>query len=265
MITRKVGPALASGCTQIVKPASQTPLTAIEFGTSAVEAGVPPGVLMSSTGPGSTVARRCRRPARTQGVVHRLDRGGPAMIALSAANVTRLSLRARWHAPTIVFDDTDLSVAVAGCCGPSSEQRAVLHRGQSHLRPGRDLRRLPGGVHGGGRGSADRLDDEERSTWARSSTTRRWPRCSRTSMMRSPAARSSCTEDGFATWSGLQPPLLRADRSQLGQRRDRGVHRETFGAVAGSRRSNRTTRRSLERTARRSGSPPTCSVETSAE
>jgi len=115
MITRKVGPALASGCTQVVKPASQTPLTAIELGRLAVEAGVPPGVLNVITGPGSTVAttlfadRRVRKVSFTGST-----EVGQHLIALSAANVTRLSLELGGHAPTIVFDDTDLSVAVGG-------------------------------------------------------------------------------------------------------------------------------------------------------
>jgi succinate-semialdehyde dehydrogenase/glutarate-semialdehyde dehydrogenase len=115
MITRKVGPALAAGCTQIVKPASQTPLTAIELGRLALEAGVPAGVLNVITGPGSVVAKTLFADPRVRKVSFTgSTEVGQQLIALSAANVTRLSLELGGHAPTIVYDDADLSVAVAG-------------------------------------------------------------------------------------------------------------------------------------------------------
>jgi succinate-semialdehyde dehydrogenase/glutarate-semialdehyde dehydrogenase len=115
MITRKVGPALAAGCTQIVKPATQTPLTAIELGRLALEAGIPPGVLNVITGPGSTVAKELFADARVRKVSFTgSTEVGQQLIAASAQNVTRLSLELGGHAPVIVLADADLSAAVAG-------------------------------------------------------------------------------------------------------------------------------------------------------
>jgi succinate-semialdehyde dehydrogenase/glutarate-semialdehyde dehydrogenase len=115
MITRKVGPALAAGCTQIVKPATQTPLTAIELGRLALEAGIPPGVLNIITGPGTTVAKELFADARVRKVSFTgSTEVGQQLIVLSARNVTRLSLELGGHAPVIVLDDAELSVAVAG-------------------------------------------------------------------------------------------------------------------------------------------------------
>jgi succinate-semialdehyde dehydrogenase/glutarate-semialdehyde dehydrogenase len=115
MITRKTGPALAAGCTQIIKPATQTPLTAIELGRLALEAGIPPGVLNVITGPGPTVASELFADSRVRKVSFTgSTEVGQQLIRLSAENVTRLSLELGGHAPVIVLDDADLPVAVAG-------------------------------------------------------------------------------------------------------------------------------------------------------
>ena len=115
MITRKVGPALAAGCTQIVKPATQTPLTAIELGRLAIQAGVPAGVLNVITGPGSTVAKELFADPRVRKVSFTgSTEVGQQLIALSARNVTRLSLELGGHAPVIVLADADLPAAIAG-------------------------------------------------------------------------------------------------------------------------------------------------------
>jgi succinate-semialdehyde dehydrogenase / glutarate-semialdehyde dehydrogenase len=115
MITRKTGPALASGCTQIVKPATQTPLTAIELGRLALEAGIPPGVLNVVPSRGPTVARELFADSRVRKVSFTgSTEVGQQLIRMSADNVTRLSLELGGHAPVIVLDDSDLSAAVAG-------------------------------------------------------------------------------------------------------------------------------------------------------
>jgi succinate-semialdehyde dehydrogenase/glutarate-semialdehyde dehydrogenase len=115
MITRKTGPALAAGCTQIVKPATQTPLTAIELGRLALEAGIPNGVLNVVTGRGPVVAGALFSDARVRKVSFTgSTEVGQELIRLSAENVTRLSLELGGHAPVIVLDDADLDVAVAG-------------------------------------------------------------------------------------------------------------------------------------------------------
>ncbi len=115
MITRKAGPALATGCTQVVKPASQTPLTALALGALALEAGVPPGVLNVITGRGALVADVLFADPRVRKVSFTgSTEVGQDLIRRSAQNVTRLSLELGGHAPVIVLDDCDLDVAVAG-------------------------------------------------------------------------------------------------------------------------------------------------------
>ncbi|MCW2623796.1 NAD-dependent succinate-semialdehyde dehydrogenase [Mycobacterium sp.] len=115
MITRKVGPALAAGCTQVVKPDTQTPLTAIELGRLGLEAGLPPGVLNVVTAPGARVARELFADARVRKVSFTGSTAvGQELIALSAQNVTRLSLELGGHAPVIILDDAEMPVAVAG-------------------------------------------------------------------------------------------------------------------------------------------------------
>jgi len=115
MITRKTGPALAAGCTQILKPATQTPLTAIELGRLALESGIPAGVLNVVPGPGSAVARELLADSRVRKVSFTgSTEVGQELIRLSAKNVTRLSLELGGHAPVVVLDDADLPAAVAG-------------------------------------------------------------------------------------------------------------------------------------------------------
>ncbi|GAA0985667.1 NAD-dependent succinate-semialdehyde dehydrogenase [Acrocarpospora macrocephala] len=115
MLTRKLGPALATGCTMIVKPATQTPLTALALGELAVEAGVPAGVLNVVTGSGPVVAGPIFADPRVRKVSFTgSTEVGQELIRLSAGNVTRLSLELGGHAPLLVLDDADLDVAVAG-------------------------------------------------------------------------------------------------------------------------------------------------------
>jgi succinate-semialdehyde dehydrogenase/glutarate-semialdehyde dehydrogenase len=115
MITRKLGPALAAGCTQVVKPAPQTPLTALELGRLAVEAGVPAGVVNVVTAPGREFAETVFGDPRIRKVSFTGSTDvGRQLIERSAGNVTRLSLELGGHAPVIVFDDADLDAAVAG-------------------------------------------------------------------------------------------------------------------------------------------------------
>jgi len=116
MLTRKLGPALAAGCTTICKPAEQTPLSALELGRLFDEAGFPPGVVNIVT---------TTEPAGFSEVVFADDRVrklsftgstevGKLLIERSAAGVKRLSLELGGNAPFIVFDDADLEAAVAG-------------------------------------------------------------------------------------------------------------------------------------------------------
>lgn len=115
MITRKVGPALAAGCTIIVKPAEQTPLTALALGVLAEEAGLPPGVLQIITGDAKTIGG----VLTASDVVRKLSFTGSTevgriLMAQSAPTIKKLSLELGGNAPFIVFDDADLDAAVAG-------------------------------------------------------------------------------------------------------------------------------------------------------
>ncbi|MFO0873985.1 MAG: aldehyde dehydrogenase family protein [Phycisphaerales bacterium] len=75
MITRKLGPALAAGCTMVLKPAEETPLTALALGRLATEAGLPPGVVNIVTGDAKAIAGDPLEPARAQAELHGLHRG----------------------------------------------------------------------------------------------------------------------------------------------------------------------------------------------
>ena len=116
MVTRKMGPALAAGCTQVVKPAEQTPLSALAIAELAVEAGLPAGVLNVVTGldaPAITGAFFDNLTVRHVSFTGSTE-VGRILLARSAENVVRVSLELGGHAPFVVFDDADLDKAVAG-------------------------------------------------------------------------------------------------------------------------------------------------------
>ncbi|WP_298216664.1 NAD-dependent succinate-semialdehyde dehydrogenase [Acidocella sp.] len=115
MITRKVAPALAAGCPMIIKPAEQTPLTALALAVLAEEAGVPAGVLQVITGH----ARPIGAALTASDKVRKLSFTGSTevgriLMAQSAPTIKKLSLELGGNAPFIVFDDADLDAAVEG-------------------------------------------------------------------------------------------------------------------------------------------------------
>ncbi len=115
MITRKVGPALAAGCTAVVKPASKTPFCALALAELAERAGVPRGVLNVVTGS----AREIGAELTSNPVVRKISftgstETGKVLMAQSARTVKKLSLELGGNAPFIVFDDADLDAAVDG-------------------------------------------------------------------------------------------------------------------------------------------------------
>jgi succinate-semialdehyde dehydrogenase/glutarate-semialdehyde dehydrogenase len=115
MITRKLGPALAAGCTMIVKPASKTPLSALALGELSVEAGLPPGVVNIVTGKADVMAATLLSDARVRMLSFTgSTEVGKRLMVLAAEHVTRLGLELGGHAPVLVFDDADLDLAVAG-------------------------------------------------------------------------------------------------------------------------------------------------------
>jgi succinate-semialdehyde dehydrogenase / glutarate-semialdehyde dehydrogenase len=115
MITRKLAPALATGCTMIVKPASATPLTALALAELAVEAGVPAGVLNVVTGNAREISDTLLADTRVRAISFTgSTEVGKALMAKAAGHVAKIELELGGHAPVLVFDDADLDVAVAG-------------------------------------------------------------------------------------------------------------------------------------------------------
>jgi succinate-semialdehyde dehydrogenase/glutarate-semialdehyde dehydrogenase len=115
MITRKAGPAVATGCTVVLKPASQTPLSALALAELSVRAGVPAGVFNVITGGASeiggelTTNRKVRKISFTGST-----EVGRILMAQSAPTIKKLSLELGGNAPFIVFDDADVDAAVEG-------------------------------------------------------------------------------------------------------------------------------------------------------
>ena len=115
MITRKVAPALAAGCSMIVKPAEQTPLSAIALAVLAEEAGVPAGVLQVVTGKAREIgAVMCASPIVTKLSFTGSTEVGRILMRQCADTIKKLSLELGGNAPFIVFDDADLDAAVEG-------------------------------------------------------------------------------------------------------------------------------------------------------
>ena len=115
MLTRKAGPALAAGCSMVVKPASQTPYSALAFAELAERAGVPKGLLSVLTGSASEIGAEMTRSP----VVRKLSFTGSTdvgrtLMRQSADTVKKVSLELGGNAPFIVFDDADLDAAVEG-------------------------------------------------------------------------------------------------------------------------------------------------------
>jgi succinate-semialdehyde dehydrogenase/glutarate-semialdehyde dehydrogenase len=116
MITRKVGPALAAGCTVVVKPAAETPLCALAIARLATEAGVPAGVLNVVTGKDSAaIGKALCDDARVRKLSFTGSTPvGKTLYAQCAGTMKKLSLELGGNAPFIVFDDADLEAAVDG-------------------------------------------------------------------------------------------------------------------------------------------------------
>lgn len=115
MITRKAGPALAAGCTMIIKPAENTPFSAMALGYLAQEAGIPPGVIQIITGDAvaigdvltaSSAVRKLTFTGSTQ--------TGRLLMQKSSSTIKKLSLELGGNAPLIIFEDADISKAVQG-------------------------------------------------------------------------------------------------------------------------------------------------------
>lgn len=116
MATRKIAPALAAGCTVILKPASETPLTAYALAALYAEAGVPPGVVnvLTTSTPGPVTAAMLADP-RVRKLSFTGSTGvGRLLLAEAAKHVVSCSMELGGNAPFIVFDDADLEAALDG-------------------------------------------------------------------------------------------------------------------------------------------------------
>ena len=178
MPTRKSAPALAAGCTMVLKPAEQTPLSALAIAALAEEAGVPAGVFSVVTGAAEDApaigGEMTSNPAvRKLGFTGSTEIG-KLLMAQCAPGLKKVSLELGGNAPFIVFDDADLDEAVAGAitCKFRNSGQTCISANRMLVQDG-DLRRLRGGVHRG-RARARRSPTASRtaSTSARSSTAR---------------------------------------------------------------------------------------------
>src|SRR5690606_35217361 len=115
MITRKVGAALAAGCPIVVKPATQTPYSALALAVLAQEAGVPDGVFSVVTGSASEIGGEMT----SNPIVRKLSftgstEVGRVLMEQTASTIKKVSMELGGNAPFIVFDDADLDAAVEG-------------------------------------------------------------------------------------------------------------------------------------------------------
>lgn len=141
MITRKVGPALAAGCTVVVKPASATPFSALALADLSERAGLPKGVLNVVTGDSGPIGGELTRNPTVRKLSFTGSTAvGKALMAQCAGTMKKVSLELGGNAPFIVFDDADLDLAVSGAI--ASKYR---NSGQTCVCPNRFL--VQSGIH----------------------------------------------------------------------------------------------------------------------
>ncbi len=115
MITRKAGPALAAGCTMVIKPASQTPFSALALCELAERAGIPKGVLSVITGASGPIGKELTsNPLVRKFTFTGSTEVGKLLMQQCATTVKKVSLELGGNAPFIVFDDADIDSAVEG-------------------------------------------------------------------------------------------------------------------------------------------------------
>ncbi len=115
MIARKLGAALAAGCTMVIKPASQTPFSALAVGDLALKAGLPAGVVNIVTGKAAEIAAEmCENPRLRKISFTGSTEVGRRLAAQASAHLKRTSMELGGNAPSVVFDDADIEAAVNG-------------------------------------------------------------------------------------------------------------------------------------------------------
>lgn len=115
MIPRKAAPALAVGCTMVLKPASATPLSALALAELADRAGIPPGVFSVVPGAAAAVGDELVTNATVRKVTFTgSTEVGSTLMAKAAGTIKKVSLELGGNAPLLIFDDADLNIAVSG-------------------------------------------------------------------------------------------------------------------------------------------------------
>lgn len=115
MLARKIGPAIAAGCTSVVKPASQTPYSGLAWGALCEEAGIPAGVVNIVTGAAGEIGDEiCANPIVKKLTFTGSTEVGKVLIEKSAATVKKVSMELGGNAPFLIFDDADIDRAVEG-------------------------------------------------------------------------------------------------------------------------------------------------------
>ncbi|KAA3447923.1 NAD-dependent succinate-semialdehyde dehydrogenase [Mesorhizobium sp. SARCC-RB16n] len=118
MITRKAGAALAAGCTMIVKPAPETPLSALALARLADQVGIPAGVFQVITGEAPPLAKRLLEHTDVRAFSFTgSTEVGRILLEQSSKTIKKVSMELGGHAPFLLFDDADLNTAVIGCIG----------------------------------------------------------------------------------------------------------------------------------------------------
>ncbi|MCO5147915.1 MAG: NAD-dependent succinate-semialdehyde dehydrogenase [Aquamicrobium sp.] len=115
MLARKIGPAIAAGCTAVVKPASQTPYSGLAWGALAEEVGIPKGVVNVVTGAAGEIGDElCTNPIVKKITFTGSTEVGKILIQKAASTVKKVSMELGGNAPFLVFDDADIDRAVEG-------------------------------------------------------------------------------------------------------------------------------------------------------
>jgi succinate-semialdehyde dehydrogenase/glutarate-semialdehyde dehydrogenase len=124
MIARKLGPALAVGCTMVIKPASQTPYSGLAWGVLCEKAGIPPGVVNILTGSASEIGGELTsHPVVRKITFTGSTEIGKKLVERASHSMKRVSMELGGNAPFLVFDDADIDAAVAGAI-PSKYRNA---------------------------------------------------------------------------------------------------------------------------------------------
>jgi acyl-CoA reductase-like NAD-dependent aldehyde dehydrogenase len=141
MITRKVATALPAGCTMIIKPSEQTPLTAYKLLEYARKAGIPEGVFEMVTGNPKEIGKLFTGDTRIRKLPFTGSTAvGKLLASTCGKDLKRMTLKLGGNAPFIVFDDSDFETAVASRRGKAPELRPGVHLTEPILRAIRRFR-----------------------------------------------------------------------------------------------------------------------------